>query len=472
MIAAKWLIFSLAVAASDAPARRPAAPPPAEEAICVGGPQWRASLLDTRQIEAAPVPASYRQLFESRPPCLESDTNQASLVDWHIRFGSEPGIAAALAYIELSYSRDAALIGTYRRELERAWHAALPDLRNAQAMHQPQGLDYSIQYRFTQASRTISRFEALVRVRETYIFLAQQYLRAAEEFGSLALLDKAAHYLQPAVDGGAFLAPLEHQPPVANLLYFNLHVFRTDDLRMREAVLRAHLTRAPTDLAEAERVLQSVEQPYYRRLAEAAFGSGGGFCDIDHGASGWEELAAACNADDEMNEHVVPYWINRAMLGYVLPPAENRRDDELALRLLQEERLPDRGRCCGSRADDDLFRLYLMQADQQRRVFVEAAARHDWFETQWHLHQALSALEKAECLTQAAEAPARFQRVAEAWLDLWARGAALRHDSEDGVGSVAGSPERRRYASYLRQLLAGLDRIAAGSDAGLPPTQN
>ena len=46
------------------------------------------------------------------------------------------------------------------------------------------------------------RLQDVVRARESYIFLAQQYLRAAEEFGSLALLDKAALYLRPAVAGG------------------------------------------------------------------------------------------------------------------------------------------------------------------------------------------------------------------------------------------------------------------------------
>jgi hypothetical protein len=159
------------------------------------------------------------------------------------------------------------------------------------------------------------------------------------------------------------------------------------------------------------------------------------------------------------------------MFGFVLPPAESR-DYELALRLLEQERLPDRGRCCYNRAEDDLFRLYLMQADQQRRAIAQAGAGHDWGETQQHLWQALDALEKAERLTTPAEAPARFRRVAQAWLDLWARAGEIGANPGEGMASLTESPERRRFASYLRQMLAGLDQIAAGADSGLPPGAN
>ncbi|MBV9881939.1 MAG: hypothetical protein JO276_02930 [Sphingomonadaceae bacterium] len=467
MIRANAFVLAFAMVASGAPARRAPAPaPPEEEAICVGGPEWRATLLDARQIEVAPVPAGYRALFETRDPCLEQATNETILVEWHLRFGSEASTTAALAYVERDYSQQAQLIADYRSRVESAWRAAQPDLRAAHEVRQPEHVNYSAQAMFVERSRTIGRLQALVAVRENFIFLALLYLRAAEEFGSLPMLDKAAIYLRPALDGAAFLAPLERQPPVANMIYFNLQTFRTDEIRMREAVLRAHLTRTPQDLARAEQVLQSIEQPLYRRLAEAAY-SGDDFCDIDRGASGADELETACAADDEISQRVAPYWVNRAMLGFVLPPSQSR-DGELALRLLEQERF-HQGHCCLGRTEDDLVRFYRMQADQQRHAFTEAVARRDWFAARQPWSQALDALEKAVRLTPPDQAPARFRRIARAWLDIWVRSSESRGDPDESVAQLTEAPQRRRFASYLRQTLAGLDRIATGTDAGSGP---
>ncbi len=63
--------------------------------------------------------------------------------------------------------------------------------------------------------------------------------------------------------------------------------------------------------------------------------------------------------------------------------------------------------------------------------------------------------------------PARFERIARAWLAIWQGGPALFDDTEHLAGMTK-SPDHRRYATYLRRLLGAVGTIATGADSGLP----
>lgn len=437
-----------------------------DQVICVSGPNWRPSLGDAARIDSEAVPASYRAMFESKAPCVRWSLEEASIVDWHLRFGNERGISIALAYLERDYSRGVPTTSRYRTELARAWRLALPDLLRARKIEQRPNLNYSLKHRFMDRSRTIRRFNGLVDAREKYLFLAEQYLRAAEEFGSTPLLDKASLYLRTTLDGTEFLEPLESQEPAAGLLHFNLHQFRTDDLKMRAAILQARLTRSAADIAEAERIVQSFERPRYRRLAEAVSSGGDDFCDISDGWSEAEALRAACEEDeDSIRERLTNYWIDRATLDFVTGNRE-ARSHELAYRLLERERRSEQGRCCYRRAEDDLLRLRLLSAeDHRRRIGVHGARGHERVRAWW---DALDDLHEAEKLAPAHSSPARFRRIALAWLEIWDRGETLSEPSENGA-SRKDMPDRRRYAAYLRRLLDGISGIAAGEEPGAKP---
>jgi hypothetical protein len=160
-----WLILPLALLAAPAAAQDDQDNQD-DQVVCVGGPHWRASLPESRSIESEPVPASYRLLFESTEPCIRWALDEESIVAWHMGSGSPRSIAPALAYLERDYLRDEPAPEAYRGVLERAWRSAQPDLRRAQAIQQPQGLDYSLRSRFTAASRPIRRLEALIETRE------------------------------------------------------------------------------------------------------------------------------------------------------------------------------------------------------------------------------------------------------------------------------------------------------------------
>jgi hypothetical protein len=437
-----------------------------DQVICVGGPNWRPSLADAARIDAEPVPASYRTFFESKAPCVRWALAEASIVDWHLRFGDERTVSIALAYLERDYGQGIPAAGRYRSELARAWRVALPDLHRTQKIEQRPNLGYSARHRFMEKSPTIRRFNGLVDAREKHRFLAEQYLRAAEEFGSASLLGKASLYLRVTLDGTEFLEALESQEPAAGLLDFNLHPFITDDLQMRAAILRAGLSRSAQDIAEAERIVQSFERPLYRRLAETVSSGGDDFCDISDGWSEAEALRAACEQDeDSIRERLTNYWIDRAMLDFV---TGNRkaRSDELAFRLLERERSGQQGRCCYRRAEEDLLRLRLLSAEDHRcGVERSGSGEHDPV-LSWR--EALDELREAEKLASVHSSPARFRRIALAWLETWERGEALLKTSETEA-SRADMPEHRRYAAYLRNLLEGVSAIAVGEEKSASP---
>lgn len=466
-----FLCLTLALTAMAAAPARAQDDDDSGQTVCVSGPQWHASLADSAAIRTEPVPASYRHLFESTEPCTRWALDEESLIDWHLRFGTAESVVPALTYLELDYRRGEPAPEAYRTMLERAWTGALRDLQRARAVQQPQGVNYSAQARFVEASRPIQRFETLVATREKYIFLATQYLRAAEEFGLLALLDKADLYLRAAVAGSDFLGPLETRPPVQNVLYFNLHTYITDDLEMRAAVLRAALTRNAADLARAETVVESKARPYFGELAEHAFSHGDDFCDIQSDIEQESQTHQTCVEDDEAQTRVVNQLLARATLDLVADRENAYATFDLAIRLLDRERLQDRGRCCMRNADDDIVRLRLAHvAYLQRLLSRPEDPGHANHVGNWQ--QALTDLETAERLTPAHLAPGRLRRIALAWLALWPLGDALLRTEENQHVWPNAMPERQGYAAYLRSLLASLDAIAAGADPGLPPRAN
>lgn len=485
---ARCSVLALALIAGVATAQETGATEEATSGgpICVGGTGWSPSLADTAQIESAPIPVSYSELFESTAPCERWALDEASLIDWHLRFGTEQSVTAALAYLERDFvadtpanrdwsvperaqrsavdvERDMVKVGRYVRDLRQAWQAALPDVTRAIEMSHPQHPNFSERQDFTRTSASFRRIGELLQVRENYRFLAEQYLRAGEEFASMDLLETAERYLRPVVEGGQFLGPLEEQWRAAGG-HFNLHTFRDEGLSMRAPILRAQITGSGADIAHAQEIVTSMERPSYIRAAQTAFSGGNGFCDISPAWGDVQGLERACRSDDHLPQRVINYWAARAIFD-LITGSTDELSGGLASRLLEKEQLSSSGRCCGRRAEDDARRLLLARADRQRQLLEEAVTRGEG-DADEHWRQALDHLAEAERLTHITEASGRFRRIAEAWLDVWQRGGSLPLYPGEIRDNPMHWPEHRRYATYLTRLLANLDAIAAGAYAG------
>ncbi len=459
----KWTIVAVALLAAGAGAAQQA-PPAADVAVedCRGFPSWRPSLADNRDIATIPVPESFRRLFESPDFCIRATMDPAQLVDWHLWVGNVQTAAPALAYLEAGHRRQLAAPDRLERELRRAWRAAHPDMRRAQALPPTPQVTDSPRYHFMRGSRPIRRLRALLGDLDTYILIADHYVRAAEEFESATLLDRAEPALRTAVAGHGILEPIWDQPPAPAVFYeASLETYRTEDLQMRVAVLRARLTRSPADLARAQAVVQSFERPAYTRAAELAFTGGNRFCDID---DSWEpagEVRDACARDQDLQDRVTNHWISRAMLE-LDGVSEELPGTQLAMRLLELEGVGrNTTRCCRRSSVEDRFRLLVARADHHRRQFSAHLAPADRVRRIGAWIDALDDLERAEELLRPHQEPARLRRIALSWLSLWAEADGL--DLAGEYVMFGASPDRERFAAYLRHMLAGLDAIAVGA---------
>lgn len=448
-------LFWLAGAGGTAGAQPSATPE--EATICLAiATHWTPRNNETRNIEAEPVAPSFRRIMEAGG-CGRFSLVKQDLISWHLKFGSERSTTAALAYLEQELTSDATPPTGYLVALERAWRTALPDLRGAAATRQSEGANYSARHRVMERSATVARFQRLVYARGIYVDVAREYLRAGEEFASQPLLARADTLLAAAEAGAAFLQPLQDQTPASGLLHFNIDGVPENDFRLRIAVARAAATRSAPDTERAQALVTAAERPFYRQLAERAHSGGDGLCDISEGWSGAEELESTCRSADNIQEQLISYWMNRAMLD--LLGGDARADSiSLALRLLKEEERGDSGRCCWYSAREDLFRLHVARAEAAARAATTAGdprgnARSD------ALVEALEEYGRAAILAPPDEAPRRFRQVAEGWIALWGIADAFVSQNRD---ADAAWPQRSRYAAYLRAVLEKLNEIAMG----------
>lgn len=438
-----------------------------EGPICVGGgPGWRPSFNESRAIAAVPVPDSYRRMFESTEPCVEWRMGIERLVDWHLKFGSVESVTDALRYIEVSDLRSLPAPSAYMPQLRSAVVAAIPDLKRASELKQPPGLNYSVSYSFMQGSKKVTQLNELLRARENYVFFAQHYLRAAEEFVEPALLEKGEVYISAAVAAAEYLAPLESLPPVKGQLHFNLDQFETDDLKARAALLRAQISGSVTDLKQADAILKALEKAGDQRLAELAYSGGDSFCDITDGASQSEEIAAACRADDNIERRLPNLVVNRAQYEAIAAgfsagqleigwPSWAARVD----RLLAFDMHLYHALCCGASVDQYRWRLLNTRARFAVHFAIEPLGEGMTFGKNYDRPQAwldaLELLSQAEKLAPPYSAPARFTRIARQWLAVWNFGPVVFSGDELRIDPMQDA-ERRRFAEYLAASVASL----------------
>ena len=413
----------------------------ADGVICtsVASP-WHGNGDDVRDIERTPIPQSFRERFEAIGTCKRFQLVEDDLIDWHMRFGSEHSVTLALKYLEHDYIRDDPPPERYLDDLRRAGR------------------------RVRSENRPIQMLEGFIETREDYVFLATQYLRAAEEFRSPSLLESAERYLAPAIAGGEFLGSLETDPREREH-DLDLDTFKTDDLELRSAVLQVQLGASPSAVADAEVTFQSKDRPYYPMLA-GVFKHAGDICDFAHGSSDEVEMAAELACDDNdaaLQEQTVSLLVTRALLDL----AEKTKDlpyrsDEFtsAVRLLEAERFHERSRCCWLSSEEDLLRLHLAAAEAFRGLANLPRRRGSGYGP---FFEALEELEAAESLAQPFEAPGRFRRIAESWLAVFEQLEVTMERDERGSVRLE-YPVYARRAAYLTHTLANLDTIAQGNE--------
>ena len=282
---------------------------------------------------------------------------------------------------------------------------------------------------------------------------------------SRALLDRAHTWFAPASAAFATLrkqaeADRATKRDVPAYLGLDEYLARlSTGLEMRMAVTRAALTADPDDLAHADEVLKSFENPFYRTAGDEAFNHGDDFCDIGD-RNDLAEYHAACDSGNFEHE-AVAWWRYRAWLDILAEqePSElgSLSSAYTALRLLDrfEESRSDPGTMWRyTDGAEQRAMLHIARAEALLR-FADEARTGDVTRYAELLVEAAGALARAEQLTPPSDQPQRFRRFATRFLDVFARMQALPGDT-----SYVRHPGFARKAAYFRAVLDRLDAIA------------
>lgn len=233
--------------------------------ICVSVAHiWTGSSADVARIAMQPVPDSFRRNFFG-DPCTRFSLVVGSLLDWHLAFGDERSSTAALDFLATNMMPDRDFI----ENLDKAVMAS----QAAAAAEKTKGMP----------GKATARLSALAGQARTDTELAALYLRAAEFYGSSALLAKAERYALPVIAVNRLRRRELGEKRTASddlLDWIEVYQGQADTLEMYLAVLKAVIARNPAQFAAADAVLKSKENPFYRTAADEAYTHGDGFCEI------------------------------------------------------------------------------------------------------------------------------------------------------------------------------------------------
>jgi hypothetical protein len=481
-----WLsrlaLIALAAAAAALPVAALAQVDEGEEIICTGGARlWHGTLEETANIDAVPVPESYRRLFYPNDPC-GSGLVVATLIDWHRSFGDEASTAAALAFLEKEHARLAGPAGDLDRRILLAGKPARRDVAAAAPLLAKGGAERERAWRRLARSKTIVQLRNLEKSWADHLFLAHLYLRAASAFRSQALLARARSWYEPTQRGAAALMQVrasfgpQGEHLLADVLSDSHGQAKLDEAETAIAVYTALLSRSAGDIAAAAATLQRNSKPIYTAALEQAFGAGDDFCDFDEDGPG-QTSSEDCRQHDNLEYEVLAWAPLKAIVDLLqgeasVKPGDRdplRRLDSLdnAVRLLaaseQRHERPHGGLGYGaSRTDERAALLYLIRAEVYERLARAAAAEtsQQRYEREDLLRAAFDDLARAETAAPPTASPARFRRIAERFLALDALADSLPPEASD-VPRWA-DPRVKRKAAYYRTVLPRLDDIAAG----------
>jgi hypothetical protein len=437
------------------------------EIICVSVAQmWGGTSDDVAHISSVPVPESYRRLYFG-DPCTRFSLVKSSLIDWNLAFGNEASTTAALEFLEAQTTAGKPVIADLGQRLAAARRDAQHDIvAAATILRQPDGMQRG--GALVRKSKSLERLRSMIDVRNDYTFLAGQYLRAAEFYGSPGLLARARRYAAPALDAmritralaaADVAAKLDGVSPLESGDYRDLDA---SDLEMRMAVVSASLSSDPEDLAAAETVLASYDEPFYKVAASEAFDHGDGFCDIGE-RSDLADYAKACESGD-FDKKAITWWRYRAQLDLLgTGPPDLLDSFYTATHLIERDYAAHNSQQYRPRYDtaaDQIVTLHLACAE----AFIRSANPNPWASSATNsnaaiqsLDAALNELSLAERSAPASQTPGRFRQIATRFLSIRARLAALEKPGR--------YPGLERQAAYFSAVLASLDDIALGRAA-------
>jgi hypothetical protein len=348
------------------------------------------------------------------------------------------------------------------------------------------------------ADPRVRRLEMLVGAQDHYLFLARQFLRASEFYGSPALFAEARRYVRAARDGARLLypaMPVARDPDLEARNRLGVSQQGALDLRdveTRIAIQAARFSRDPADIDAAQALVDAGFSPVLRKAADE-LSREDDFCNSAEG-DGLDEIRAACRDEDDFLRRFASFWRNQALVDTLMaadpvhyavrpdgppsattaadyrrrPPGEAAGDlreprfdtVDTALAIFEPGRMEGMSNPNFTGPHEEQIALHSARAEAYSR-FAEAAA-NDAGAAGDALSGALREFVEVTRLAPAAEHPGRFRQAATRFVALLPayEAAERRHLEEDYQPDAAFA----RQAAYFRAVLSALDRIAVGAD--------
>ena len=474
--------------ATPAYAAKRAAP---EETDCVTiGHLWAGTSEDVANIASTPVPESYRRMFFAGG-CTRFSLIVEGLIDWHLAFGDEASTSAALVFLERGLLGDKPMPTGLDSALIAARRKAEPDFAAARRRFAREGQSsYSAVARDLFSRPAVARLRDLMRMQEDETFLAAQYLRAAQFFGSARLLGQARRYFTSADTGYTVLTgtAFSESDSMFALRVEDRMIATGSDLELAMAVVTAQVTDRAEDVDRADATLRAHLTPWFAAAPRQGDHMGRDLCDVGT-REDLKPYHEACESEPEFERRATSYWRHRAELDLVMarhpdafivnaratPGASRASVDvadslefidsfESAMRLIEvtgPQESDARGLRRRTAATDAKAALYLARADTRTRLAASLPAsgtrqaRYDILRT---LQGAVNDLTLAEALVPASEAPARFRQIATRFLTVYDRIVAVSAGSGDDAMPLDLLLVRK--AAYFRAVIDHLPDIA------------
>jgi hypothetical protein len=440
---------------------------------------WSGSLDDVRNINTIPVPDSFRRPF-SAGGCDTWQLVKQGLINWHLSFGTEASTAKALTFIEDEYRKQGAALPNISVALERAWKAAMPDMDKAHELLTLPKPNWEHANEILAKSRPFKRLSSLTEEIGREQFIVEEYIRAAEFFGSRSFHERARlHYAfveeRDRFFEGKVSVDLKRLNSVIGrrLIGFYSGPIYVADLRMRMALMKARLSRNADDVAAASLAIERDSNDAMKQAAEFAsenfedFGS-------NRNNDDYPQLASALDTDGNFMRRATNYWRNKAQLEQlkqqIASTIERGGEDHNfayynAMSMLEWTKTQGRNRQAARGYDSNTFpsnpadaiiALHLatvdkLMAQSTAQETVTTSKSNENEQNVFRLRQlALAELSQASLLAPPHETPGRFRQIASRYLSVYEL-------LKDEV-----TPQDQRLASYFTHTLISLDQIALG----------
>jgi len=367
---------------------------------------WAGNRDDRRRISAVPVPDSLKEIWLGGG-CEAWQLDRASLLEWHLKFGTPESTAAALEWVETTTLAHMEATDVFLRNAEK-------DLKGAH-----KGATGAAE----RTNRDVEAFGA-------YTLVAGQYLRAAEYFHSPELLAKSRPYVE-AISLGLDLFEPDSTVGLATGNQSSAWIVGLDsseineqrEFSVRYAIEEAYETGSADDVAAARKQLD--EAPGGSRMLDvAAYQAIRADGDPCGGTGNAPDIAAAlakaCDTESDFAGRVRRYSRDRALIGIVVARTDASEDTfgeiDTATTLLKLNQPSTNGSYPPGRSyytpeGDEIVELFLAAAD----AGLACGRKHPGDNQPPCQQGAGGYLNAAEALVSPVANPNRFRQISTAY---------------------------------------------------------